>query len=350
MHMTTSPLNLPSAPRHLIHWLAALLLAAPFAVRAQDMPSVIVQPHPVDLTFPAEALVEAVTQATVAAQVSGRVVEVRVDAGQSVRKGELLMRIDAREAAEAAAGATAQLVNARANYERLKNLRQQNFISAAALDKAKADFEAAQAASGQAGVGLGYATVTAPIAGVVALRQTELGEMAAPGRPLLTIYDPAGLRVTASIPQYTLPRMRGVTQARVEFPELGRWVDATSVTLLPVADAATHVSQVRVGLPADAGAHILPGSFARVHFVIGRANKFTVPKKAVLRRGEVAAVYVQSAEGRLALRQLRLGETFGDEIEVLAGLVAGERVLLDPVKAGIALKALKAATPSAADK
>lgn len=345
--MNTPPLSLPRTSRRLVRGLAVLLLAAPLAVRAQALPTVVVQPHPVDLTFPAEALVEAVNQATVAAQVSGRVVEVRVDAGQTVRKGELLMRIDAREAAEAAAGATAQLVNARANYERLKNLRAQNFISAAALDKAKADFEAAQAASGQAGVGLGHATVTAPIAGVVAQRQTELGEMAAPGKPLLTLYDPAGLRVTASVPQYMLPRMRGVTRAKVEFPELGRWVDATSVALLPVADAATHVSQVRVGLPADAGANLLPGSFARVHFVIGRASKFTVPKAAVLRRGEVAAVYVQGADGRLALRQLRLGEEFGGEIEVLAGLAAGERVALDPVKAGIALKA---AAPPAHDK
>lgn len=345
--MNTPPLSLPHTSRRLVRGLAVLLLAAPLAVRAQALPTVVVQPHPVDLTFPAEALVEAVNQATVAAQVSGRVVEVRVDAGQTVRKGELLMRIDAREAAEAAAGATAQLVNARANYERLKNLRAQNFISAAALDKAKADFEAAQAASGQAGVGLGHATVTAPIAGVVAQRQTELGEMAAPGKPLLTLYDPAGLRVTASVPQYMLPRMRGVTRAKVEFPELGRWVDATSVALLPVADAATHVSQVRVGLPADAGANLLPGSFARVHFVIGRASKFTVPKAAVLRRGEVAAVYVQGADGRLALRQLRLGEEFGGEIEVLAGLAAGERVALDPVKAGIALKA---AAPPAHDK
>lgn len=345
--MNTPPLSLPRTSRRLVRGLAVLLLAAPLAVRAQALPTVVVRPHPVDLTFPAEALVEAVNQATVAAQVSGRVVEVRVDAGQTVRKGELLMRIDAREAAEAAAGATAQLVNARANYERLKNLRAQNFISAAALDKAKADFEAAQAASGQAGVGLGHATVTAPIAGVVAQRQTELGEMAAPGKPLLTLYDPAGLRVTASVPQYMLPRMRGVTRAKVEFPELGRWVDATSVALLPVADAATHVSQVRVGLPADAGANLLPGSFARVHFVIGRASKFTVPKAAVLRRGEVAAVYVQGADGRLALRQLRLGEEFGGEIEVLAGLAAGERVALDPVKAGIALKA---AAPPAHDK
>jgi RND family efflux transporter MFP subunit len=313
------------------------------SVQAQTLPTIVVQPHAVDLTLPAEAVVEAVNQATLAAQVSGRVTEVRIDAGQAVKAGDLLMRIDAREAAEAAAGASAQFINAKANYERLKNLRQQNFISAAALDKAKADFVAAQASSAQAGVGLGHATVTAPMAGIVAQRLTELGEMASPGKPLLTIYDPNGLRVTASIPQYKLPQMRAVKQAKVEFPELGKWVDATSVLLLPTADASTHASQVRVGLPADIR-DVIPGMFARVHFVIGRASKMTVPQGAVLRRGEVAAVYVQSEHGTLSLRQLRLGDSLGGEVEVLAGLMTGERVVLDPVKAGIQLKAAIAAT------
>lgn len=325
-------------PLLLVYLGAALVVS--FPAFAQGLPAVVVQPHPVDLTLPAEAMVEAVSQATLAAQVSGRVIEMRVDAGQVVKKGDLLIRIDAREAAEAAAGATAQYVNAKANYERLKNLRQQNFISAAALDKARADFEAAQAARGQAGVGVGNATITAPISGVVAQRLIELGEMAAPGRQLLTIYEPNGLRVTASIPQYKLPQMRSVKQARVEFPELGKWVDATVVTLLPTADAATHVSQVRVNLPAGIEGAI-PGMFARVHFVIGRVTRMTVPETAVVRRGEVAAVYVQGEQGALSLRQLRLGDPLGGgEIEVLAGLNAGERVVLDAIKAAIELKSV----------
>ncbi len=316
--------------------LTALVTTAP--AWAQALPTVVVQPHPVDLTLPVEATVESVTQTTLTAQMSGRVIEMRVNAGQVVKKGDLLLRIDSREASEVAAGASAQYINAKANYERMKNLHKQNFISAAALDKAKADFEAAQATRGQAGVSLGYASVTAPISGVVAQRLIEQGETAAPGRSLLTIYDPEGLRVTASIPQYQLPQMRGVKQAKVEFPDLKQWADATAVTLLPTADAATHVSQVRVGLPADLK-NVIPGMFARVHFVIGRAQRMTVPAAAVVRRGEVAAVYVQNEEATVSLRQLRLGEmSAGNEIEVLAGLTSGERVVLEPIKAGIALK------------
>ena len=118
---------------------------------AEGLPTVVAKPHAVDLTFSAEALVEAVQQATVGAQISGRILEVRADAGQQVRKGEVLMRIDAREAEEAARAADAQYANAKLNYERTKTLKDQKFLSPAAVDKAKADFDSAAANRSAAG-------------------------------------------------------------------------------------------------------------------------------------------------------------------------------------------------------
>lgn len=312
-------------------------LALSASAVAESLPVIAVKPHAVDLTFPSEAVVEAIQQATVGAQVPGRVLEVKADAGQVVKKGDVLMRIDAREAAEAARAAEAQYANARVHYERTKSLVAQKFMSAAALDKAKADFDAAAANRAAAGASQSHATILAPITGIVARRHAELGDMAMPGTPLFTIYQPGGLRVTASIPQYRLKDMRAVKTARVEFPESGQWVDATAVQVLPTADSATHVSQVRVTLPTVPEA--TPGMFARVHFVTGQAEKLTVPASAVLRRGEVAAVYVQAADGRLSLRQLRLGDSVGrGEIEVLAGLATGDQVVTEPVKAAIQLK------------
>ena len=317
--------------------LLSLFSALAFAAQAQSLPTITIQPHAVDLGFPAESLVEAVQQATVGAQIAGRVLEVKVDAGQVVKKGQLLMRIDGREADEAARAAEAQYVNAKLSYERNKSLKDQKFVSQAAVDKAKADFDAAAANRSASNASQSHAAIVSPMNGVVARRLTELGDMATPGKPLFLIYEPGSLRVTASVPQYRLAEMRGVKTARVEFPELGKWVEATAVTLLPTADASTHVSQVRVSLPMLPEA--TPGMFARVHFVVGKAEKMTVPAAAVLRRGEVAAVYVQLPDGRLSLRQLRLGDLVGQgEIEVLAGLVAGDKVVTDPVKAGIALK------------
>jgi len=321
---------------------AFLLLAAvlPGLTLAQATPTATLATAPVELreielTYPAEAVVEAVKQAVIAAQVPGRVVEVRADAGDAVKQGQLLMRIDAREAVQGYAASQATLSNARANYERTKNLHTQKFISKAALDKAESEYKAAQAGSGAAGAAASHASIVSPLTGFVAQRHTEAGEMATPGKPLITVYDPKGLRVTGSIPQYKLAEVRANLRAKVEFPESRKWVDAVKVEVFPAADPRTHTVQARVYLP-DNQPGIIPGMFARAHFVTGKSKKLLIPAAAVLRRGEVTAVYVIDEKNAARLRQVRLSEPLaGGFHEVLAGVSAGEKVALDPVKAGI---------------
>jgi RND family efflux transporter MFP subunit len=337
MKTTTSSL-FSTAPSILLRAVGVLAAAFLTAAHAQAPATATLQPREVDLTYAAEAVVEAVRQATVAVQVQGRVVEVRADAGQRVRKGELLMRIDARESAENAAAAQAQHIQAKANYERMKNLYAQKFVSSAALDKADADYKAAAAAAGASGATFSHSAVTAPISGIVAQRHTELGELASPGKPLVTVYEPGSLRVIASIPQYRVAEIRRNAKARLEFPEAGLWVDATRVEILPTADARSHTVTARLYLPA-AVEGIFPGMAVRAHFVTGTGSKLTVPPQAVLRRGEVTGVYVVDARNVPRLRQVRLGEMLGNgELEVLAGLAAGDTVSLEPIKAGIQLK------------
>lgn len=307
--------------------------------------SVVALRHDVDLGFPVEATVEAVRQATVAAQISGRVLEVRADAGQPVKQGQLLMRLDVREAAGSDAAARATLAQAAAAYERTRNLHAQKFVSQAALDQAAAAFKAAQGAAAASGAGASHGTVTAPISGVVAQRHVEPGEMATPGLPLITLFDPKGLRVIASLPQYKLAELKKSARARVEFPETGRWIDVQRIEILPTVDARSHTATARLYLPENTEG-VVPGSYARAHFVIGKAQKLTVPPAAILRRGEVTAVYVLDDKAGARLRQVRLGEAVpGGEIEILAGISSGERVSLTPLKTGIELKA---ATPAAA--
>ncbi|MDP1613945.1 MAG: efflux RND transporter periplasmic adaptor subunit [Sulfuritalea sp.] len=315
------------------------LVPASISFAADTAPkSVVVQLREVDLGFPVEATVEAVRQATVAAQIAGRVLEVRVDAGQRVKQGDLLMRLDAREAAGSDASARASLAQAAAAYERTKNLHAQKFVSQAALDQAAAAFKAAQGTAASSGAGASHGTVTAPIAGVVAQRHVEPGEMATPGLPLITLFDPKGLRVIASLPQYKLAELRKSSRARIEFPETGKWVDVQRVEILPTVDARSHTATARLYLPENIEG-VVPGMYARAHFTIGQAKKLTVPPAAILRRGEVTAVYVLDDKGSARLRQVRLGEALpGGELEVLAGINPGERVSLAPVEAGIVLK------------
>lgn len=311
--------------------LAALFIALPAAAQTR-----VVELREVQLTLPAEAVIEATKQAVVATQVSGRIVEVKVEAGQKVAAGQLLMRVDAREAAENVAAAKAQLAQAEANYQRTLNLFQKKFVSQAALDAAEAQLKSARAQAAAAGAGASHAVVTAPISGLVAQRHAELGDLAMPGKPLVTVFDPKGLRAVASIPQYKLKDVQAAKVARVEFPENRLWQDGTRIEILPTIDTQSHTATVRVYLPETAG--LAPGMAARVHFVVGQAKKLTVPRQAVLRRGEISTVYVLK-DGKPLLRQVRLGEAVADgEIEVLSGLTAGETIALDPVKTGIEAK------------
>ena len=301
--------------------------------------SVVVELREVEIGFPVDAIVEAVNQVTVAAQIAGRVTEMRIDAGQRVKRGELLMRIDAREAAGADASARASLAQASAAYERTKNLYARKFVSKAALDQAAAGWQAAQGAASSSGAALSHGAVSAPITGIVAQRLVEQGGMAIPGVPLVTLFDPKGMRVIASLPQYRLAELKKVTSARIEFPETGKWVDAVKVEILPTVDSRSHTATARLYLPENLDG-VMPGVFVRAHFTIGTAQKITVPPAAVMRRGEVTAVYVLDDAGLARLRQIRLGEAVsGGEIEVLAGISAGERISLEPVKKGIESKA-----------
>lgn len=315
-----------------------LALAWPTAWAANELPTLIMQARVVEQDMGVDAVVEAVRQSTVGTQVPGRILEVKVDAGQTVKQGDLLMRIDAREAGEALRAAESQFANAAAQFKRTQRLVEQKFMSASALDRAQADLDAAAAARKSALAGQSHASIVAPMSGIVASRHAEAGDMAMPGTPLVTLFQPGSLRVTASIPQAKLAALRNAGQVRVEFPELNKRVEAAAIQILPTVDAATHTASVRINLPAMPD--ILPGMAARVRLLTGRSEALMVPLKAIVRRGELAAVYVRQPDGRLLMRQLRLGERLpNDEYPVLAGLAAGDVVVAD---AAAALRQLKA--------
>ena len=331
----------------------AVALAAPaVAADAPALKTVSVQYREVDQTYAAEGVVEAVKQSTVAAQISGRVVAVNFDVGDRVKQGQVIVRIDATEVNQAYAAAQAQVAqadatlrNAKANFERTQKLVEQKFVSPAALDKAQADYLAAQAqraaaeaGGGQAAATKSYASVVAPYSGVVSARHVELGEMVLPGKPLMTGFDPGELRVTASMPQYQLDAVRKLASASIAFPALNKRIQSSRMAILPAADSQTHTTQVRLDLPRGIEG-LYPGMFARAHFAVGKSKKLLIPSSAVAMRSEVAGAYVVAESGEIRFRQLRLGEKAGEqEVEVLAGLTPGEKLALDPIAALAALK------------
>lgn len=317
---------------------AAAAPAAAYAVAYRDVPDVV----------SAEGVVEAVRQSTLAAQIAGQIVELRVKVGDSVKAGQVLLRIDPRAAEQVVSGSQSQLAEAQAglanalrSYERNQQLFAQKFISKAGLDQAESDYKAArarvgalQAGAGQASTAKTFTTINAPYAGVVAATPIEVGDMATPGRPLVTVFDPASMRVVATLSQSSLRDVKLQMPVQVEVPALKRSLTAKQVTLVPLADSRTHTAKLRLELGDGAG--LLPGQFARAYFTTGVARKLVIPDRAVLRRSEVTAAYVQGASGQALLRQIRVGDVSVDGfVEVFSGLREGERIALDPVKAGL---------------
>lgn len=378
------PIMLPTPARAAAVLVLSLLAATSGGVRA-EIPSVRIEARAVVPAIAAEATIEAVRQSTLAAQMPGRILELSADAGDRVRKGALLARIDPAEAAAAVAAAEAgiaqaesALANARAEYQRARSLVERKFLSQSALDNARAQFQAAEAQvraaraqREQAATVRGYASVVSPLDGLVAARHIEPGEMAQPGRNLLTVYDPAQMRAVADLaPQRLAELGAGPLRASVELPASGRVIEAAAVSVLPAADARTHTVRVRVDLPAGVE-DVLPGSFARVHFhgtpaaagagagvsaaaasagssgisAASATSPIVIPAAAVLRRGELTAVYVADGQGGFMLRQIRLGRALpgGDAVEVLSGLKGDETLALDPVQAGIQARSAAAA-------
>lgn len=300
---------------------------------------------------PLNAVVEAVRQTTLSAQVPGAIVALRVKVGDTVKAGQELLRIDARAAQQTVAGSAAQVEAAQASlnvsateYERQKQLFEKNYISQGALDRALAQYRAAQAQvnalqaqTRAAQTQSGFFVLNAPYAGVVSEVPVTLGDMAMPGRPLITLHDPSALRITAAVPQTLLAGLgAGALGVRYEVPGLpslkGPQV-ATQVQLLPTVDAATHTAQLRVALPADVvGA--APGMFARVWLpasgTAAQAPRLYVPASAVVRRSEMTGLYVVDTQGAARLRQVRLGAAAGDRVEVLSGVSQGEQVATEP--------------------
>ncbi|MEO8102190.1 MAG: efflux RND transporter periplasmic adaptor subunit [Betaproteobacteria bacterium] len=296
----------------------------------------------------ADGVVEAVRQTVLAAQVAGAIVELRVKAGDAVKAGQVLARIDARAADQSASAGQAQVQAARASldvaakdFARQKQLFQKHFISQAALDQAEAVYKAAEsqvaaqiAQAGAMRTQSDFFVLRAPYNGIIAEVPVVLGDMAMPGRPILTIYDPLFLRVTAAISQ-TIALSPSLQQdARIELPGATgaqKSIAPTLVSVLPTADPNTHTLQIRLDLPAGT-ANAAPGMFARAWLpVTGPAEgRVFVPAQAVVHRAEMTGVYVLDAAGKPMLRQVRLGRAADDSIEVLSGISAGERVATDP--------------------
>jgi RND family efflux transporter MFP subunit len=331
-----------------------ILLAAALPAAAQEtatLQTAMVEYRAVPREYRLDGVVEAIKRTTVSAQTQGQVEEIDYDVDDFVQKNAVLVRLKDAEhrarvtrAAAELKSATAQLQQAKDEYARVRGLHSKKLISDSAMDKATAErdsaharLEAAVAGLEQAEEQLGYARIRAPYSGIVTHRHVEPGETVSPGQPVMTGISLDELRVIVDVPQSLIPSVRKGGEVRV-YPPGGNTLAADKITVFPYAELSSNTFKVRLDLP-EGTKGLFPGMFVKTGFVTGKKRELVIPNAAVVYRSEVTGIYVVNGGGRLHFRQLRLGRDLGDVIVVLAGLTEGERVALDPIAAGAALKA-----------
>jgi len=341
--------------------LLALSLLGPFAApwvgAAPRVPVITVQPALAQGALRLEGTVQPMREAVLAAQVSGTVVQLAVQAGQPVKAGQALLRIDDRTTLTAVvqsdggvAQAQAMELQARQHLQRTRDLKAQGFVSAAALDTAQAQWQAAraglqaaQAGQQQARLQQQYTQPVAPFDGVVQATHVNVGDLAQPGRPLVSVYAPGALRVVVQVPASLQAHALAARDLRVQLPgRTGATLAPVRNELLPATDLVSQTAEWRLDLPASASAGWRPGQAVTVSFSAApdagsttAASVIRLPGAAVLRRGELTAVYV-ARQGQFQLQPVRVRRASADHgVDVLSGLKPGDRVATDAVRAGL---------------
>ena len=324
-------------------------------------------------SFEATGSVRARTTVTVASRVMGYVREVRVNSGDRVASGQLLVSIDAKEldaayrqaqatlaeatsmlpeTAAAIRSAEAQEELARLTHGRMKDLLDKRSVSQQEFDEAAARLRVAQAARESlvakrqqvaerirqaeqalqsAAVMLGHADLAAPFAGRVTSRKVDPGALAAPGQPLIELEQEGAWRLEVNVEETMLSRIGGGQAVEVTLDASGEAIQGRVSEIVPAVETASRSFLVKIDLPSRP--MLRSGLFGRAHFRKGEREVIAIPRGAVSRQGQVETVWVDDG-GVARVRLVRLGSEHDGAIEVLSGLGAGDRVI-HPAPAGI---------------
>ena len=324
-------MNRPNFPAGVL-LLAALLLngcGRPSAGVANDSPAISVRTQVVEnknrvATEEDIGTVRARLHAVIEAKVSGKIDQLLVVPGQPVTNGELLVTIDAREIQAQYDQALAVRQQAGSDLKRATDLFQQKILSSSEFDAAQSKFRVADAAATVAKTLLGYTKVTAPFAGVITRKDADVGDLAAPGKPLLEMEDPRHLRLEADVPEALVDKIELGDTLRIRVGALDTNFAGVVSEIAPSADTDSRTFVVKLDLPSVPG--LRAGQFGRVAVPTGEVSALRVPTRAVIQRGQLEFLFVV-ADHHAQLRIIKTGARIGDEVEIVSGLDSGETVV-----------------------
>jgi RND family efflux transporter MFP subunit len=269
--------------------------------------------------------VSARSRATISAKITGRIEELRVAPGQKVAKGELLARLDAREIKARLDQAQAVLKQEEADRARFERLLKSKAVTRQEFDAVDTRFRVAVAGLKRAETTLDYSKISAPFDGVITRKLADVGDLLAPGKPLLEMEDTSALQLEAGVPEALVGQLSlGMKlSARAGTPEkkLTCVVDEIS----PSASPGSRTFLVKCTLPKAEG--VRAGQFGRVGIPVAEKETLRIPASALVVRGQLEMVFV-AVEGRALMRLVKSGRQDGDTVELLSGVEAGEQVII----------------------
>lgn len=341
--------------------LALLLGLAIPGIAIAEISSERVQRETLTESVRLDGVIEAVTESTVSAQTSGTVLRLPFDVDDSVKAGELIVKLEDSEQRARLNQAQGNLQvaqvdyrDARQHFERIEEVYERGYVSQQEYDQAQNRLAAAEArrdraraAVDEARKQIDYTTVIAPYSGILTERHVEVGESVNPGQPLLSGVSLEELRVVVGLPQKYVESVRARRRTLVTVDD-GRVLRTGEMTFYPYADEQTHTFRLRLALE-EPEASLYPGMLVKVEAPVAEREALWISAGSLIRRSELRAVYVLDQQDRPRLRQVRVGLRRADRIEVLAGLDAGERVVTNPRELpgsrGISSGAERASTP-----
>jgi RND family efflux transporter MFP subunit len=270
--------------------------------------------------------VRAGTRATIEAKLSGRIIGLPVVPGQRVQAGERVASLDAGELSARFEQANATLEQAERDWRRLSALFEQEALTRADYDAADTRLRMARGAVAEVKASLDLAEVVAPFDGVVTRKWVDVGDLAAPGRPLITLEDPSSLELEADVPEGVASHIRLNDELGVLVDGLSGDLTGTVREIAPAADSVTRSIRVKLELPREEG--LRSGQFARLKVPVGEGASLAVPAAAVIRRGQMEIVFVVVNQ-RAELRLVKTGGRVGEAVEILSGLEGGDAVVID---------------------
>jgi RND family efflux transporter MFP subunit len=266
--------------------------------------------------------VRAKLQSSLEAKVSGRIERMLVVPGQKVSAGQLLAELDGREIKAKLDQATAIREQTDQELRRAKGLLASTAISQQEFDLAQSRARVAAATVAETETMLDHTKIVAPFAGIITRKLSEVGDMASPGKLLLELEDPVALRLEADVPEALVDRLE--MGAKFAIRTGTNQFEGTTSEITPVADPGSRTFLVKFDLPPAAGLRV--GQFGRVLIPVGEGAALRVPANAVIQRGQMELVFV-ALDGRAQLRLVKTGKRVADEIEVVSGISAGEKVV-----------------------